>query len=234
MNSNIDFEVYLFLSTKEIVISVNERISFKTIYQNETLIDLNSEEFNYKKINEFLEENIFVIEKTLKKFIQKIDLIIDSKAFFSVLVSVKNKNYNELISRKKLDYLLNEAKSQCQETVKGYKINHMIIDNYLINDKNNQFLKIGEKYKSFSIDLRFICLSEKIIKDFEQILSKYQISLNQVVNAEYIKEFFKNDTINIFNMANKIINGCNENEVKIVSKRHIKRGFFERFFDLFG
>ena len=110
----------------------------------------------------------------------------------------------------------------------------MIIDNYLINDKDNQFLKIGEKYKSFSIDLRFICLSNDIVKNFEQTLSKYQISIDQIVNAEYIKNFFEYERTDIFNMANKIINGCNENEVKIISKKYKKKGVFERLFDLFS
>ena len=230
----MDFETYLFISPDKMIISVNNRIDFETIFQKEKFIYTKKDKFNYQKIDEFLNENIFLIEKTFKKFVKKINLIIESKVFFSVSISIKNKNHNELITQKIIDYLLNEAKSQCQETIQQKKIVHMIIDNYLINNRNYEYLDLDKKYDTFSLDLSFVCLSEDIIKDFEQILSKYQISIDQIINAEYIKKFFEKEKIDVFKMANKIINGCNENEVKIVRKKYKKLGFFERFFDLFS
>jgi len=234
MSNDIDFEAYLFVSPQKIIISINEKINFKTIYQKEILINIGLKEIDYKEVDNFLNENIFLIEKKFQKFVKKINIIIESKVFFTVLVSIKDKNYDETISQEMLDHLLNEAKSQCEETIYGKKITHMIIDNYLINNKNHQFLTFGKKYNSFSLDLRFICLSKDIIKNFEQTLSKYQISIDQIVNAEYIKNFFEYERTDIFNMANKIINGCNENEVKIINKKYEKKGVFERLFDLFS
>tara|TARA_B100001173_G_scaffold307460_1_gene316079 strand:+ start:3145 stop:3849 length:705 start_codon:yes stop_codon:yes gene_type:complete len=234
MSNDIDFEAYLFVSPQKIIISINEKINFKTIYQKEILINIGLKEIDYKEVDNFLNENIFLIEKKFQKFVKKINIIIESKVFFTVLVSIKDKNHDETISQKTLDHLLNEAKSQCEETIYGKKITHMIIDNYLINNKNHQFLTFGKKYNSFSLDLRFICLSKDIIKNFEQTLSKYQISIDQIVNAEYIKNFFEYERTDIFNMANKIINGCNENEVKIINKKYEKKGVFERLFDLFS
>jgi len=234
MSNDVNFEAYLFISPQKMIISINDSINFKTIYQNEVLIDVELREFNYEKVDSFLDKNIFLIEKTLKKFVKKIDLIIDSNVFFSVLISLKNKNYDEVITQKTLDYLLKEAKSQCQETIHGKKIIHMIIDNYLMDNKDFKFLTLDDKCNSFSIDLRFICLSEHIIKNFEKILNKYQISLGKIVNAEYIKKYFENYTIDTFNMANRIINGCNKNEVRIVTKKYKIKGIFERFFDLFS
>ncbi len=234
MSNDIDFEAYLFVSPQKIIISINEKINFKTIYQKEVLINIGLKEIDYKKVDNFLNENIFLIEKKFQKFVKKINIIIESKVFFTVLVSIKDKNYDETISQEMLDHLLNEAKSQCEETIYGKKITHMIIDNYLINNKNHQFLTFGKKYNSFSLDLRFICLSKDIIKNFEQTLSKYQISIDQIVNAEYIKNFFEYERTDIFNMANKIINGCNENEVEIINKKYEKKGVFERLFDLFS
>ena len=234
MSNDIDFETYLFIGPQKLIISIIDKINFKTLYVKEFLIDVKLNEFDYNKVDSFLNENIFLIEKKLKKFVKKINLIIESKAFFSVSISIKNKNYDESITQKSLDYLLNEAKGQCQETIGKKKIIHLIIDNYLIDKKDYQFLKLGKKYNSFSLDLRFICLSKEILRNFEKILSKYQISLNQVINAEYIKKYFENDKIDVFVMANKIINGCNENEVKIISKKTEKKGIFERFFDLFS
>lgn len=234
MNIDIDFETYLFISPDKIIISVNDKINFETIYEKENLIDIEKDGFNYVKIDEFLNENVFLIEKTLKKFVKKINLIIKSEVFFSVSISIKNKNNTELISQKKIDYLLNEAKSLCQETLQEKKIIHMIIENYLINNKNHKYLNLDKKYDFLSLDICFLCLSEDIIKNFVQILSKYQISIDQIINAEYVEKFSENEKIDIFTMANKIINGFNENEVKIVSQKYKKKGFFERFFDLFS
>ena len=104
----------------------------------------------------------------------------------------------------------------------------------MIDDKNYQSLELGEKCNTFSLDIRFICLSEDTIQNFEQIFRKYQVSLGQIVNAEYVRNFFENDDVDIFNKTNKIINGYNENEVKIVSKTYEKKGIFERFFNLFS
>ena len=234
MSNDIDFETYLFISPQKIIISVNDIINFKTLYISETLINIDNEELYYEKVDRFLDENIFLIEKTLKKFVRKISLIIESKNFFSLFISIKNKNYSESISQKTMDYLLNEAKSLSQQTIKQKKIIHMIIDNYIVDNKKYKSLELGKKYNSFSLDIRFICLSEDIIKNFEQNLRKYQVSLDQIVNAEYVRNFFENEDVDIFNKTNKIINGCNENEVKIINKTYEKKGFFERFFNLFS
>ena len=90
-------------------------------------------------------------------------------------------------------------------------------------------------YKSFSVDLEFICLSNEIIKNLEKILNKYEISLGHIVNARYIGEFLTNkENDNIFLMTKKILNGHNSNEVNLVNKSNKNQGFFEKFFNFFN
>ena len=86
----------------------------------------------------------------------------------------------------------------------------------------------------FSIDISFICLSYKYLKNLEKILKKYQISTNHILNSNYVKSFLTDKTENIFEMSIKIINGYNQNEVLIVPKERINQGFFERFFNFFN
>ena len=89
--------------------------------------------------------------------------------------------------------------------------------------------------ESFSVDLEFICLSNEIIKNLEKILIKYQISLGQIVNASYIREFLTNEeSENIFLMTKKILSGYNSNEVILVNKSNKNQGFFEKFFNFFN
>ena len=66
------------------------------------------------------------------------------------------------------------------------------------------------------------------------ILKKYQISLKQSVNANYISKFLNNDDKNVFLMSKKLIEGYNRNEVLLVDKINKKQGFFEKFFNFFS
>ena len=54
------------------------------------------------------------------------------------------------------------------------------------------------------------------------------------MSGSYVKSFFGYDAMELCNMANKLNNGLNQNEVQLVSKSIEKRGFFERFFQLFS
>ena len=234
MDKNFEFDTFLFISSDKIVISINNKKSFETIYKKEKLLNNSSKNLPYEKFDEFLNDNIFLIEKDLKNFIKKINLIIKSENFSPMQLSLKQNNNDNTISQQSLNYLLNEAKNQCKKSMKQKKIIHMIIDNYLIDNKNFAHLPEQIKCHSFSLDISFICLQLNVIEKFEKILKKYQISLNQILDANYIESFFNKEDIDIFNMGNKIINGVNRNEVKIINKKITKSGLFERFFNLFS
>ena len=87
--------------------------------------------------------------------------------------------------------------------------------------------------KNFSVDLEFICLSNKIIKNLEKVLNKYQISLAQIVDATYSREFLADEeSDNIFLITKKILSGHHPNEVILVNKR-IKIKVFLKIFPFF-
>ena len=89
-------------------------------------------------------------------------------------------------------------------------------------------------YLVFYLDLKFICISDDFIKRLEEVLKKYQISLNQIVSANYIKDFLKKSDEDIFSMTKKMVNGYNHNEVLLVNKTRKNEGFFEKFFNFFN
>jgi len=234
MDKNFDFDTYLFISPNKIIISINNKKSFETIYKKEKSFNNAANNLPYEKFDEFLNDNIFLIEKDLKNFIKKVNLIIKSENFFPIQISLKQNNHDKMISQQNLNYLLNEAKNQCKKSIQEKKIIHMIIDNYLIDNKHFNYLPEQIRCRSFSLDVSFICLQLNLVEKFEQILKKYQISLNQILDANYIEGFFNKEDEDIFNMGNKIINGLNVNEVKMISKKIQKNGLFERFFNLFS
>ena len=92
MNNEINFETYLFISNKRFIICVIHNISLETIYLDQKLLNENNDSLNFEELNEFLENNIFKVEKILKNFIKNINLIIDSEEFFSVNLSIKENN----------------------------------------------------------------------------------------------------------------------------------------------
>ena len=233
MDNDLNFETYLFISEKKFIIYVNSETNDQ-LYKKELIHNQDSSKLNLDKLDYFLNENIFKIEKILNGFVQKIILIVDTKDFFSVDISIKKNNYGNILSLKTLNYLLYDLKDYCKESTDGSKIIHMIIHNYLINGKNHTFFPENIKCSSFSLDVKFICLPNNLIKNIEMILKKYQISLKQSVNANYISKFLNNDDKNVFLMSKKLIEGYNRNEVLLVDKINKKQGFFEKFFNFFS
>ena len=77
----------------------------------------------------------------------------------------------------------------------------------------------------FFIRFKFICLSNDLLKSFEQTLKRYQISIKRGSFFYYIKEFVDKDDTDIHNLSKIIIQGSFENEVLIVNKSIKKQGF---------
>jgi hypothetical protein len=232
MNDNIDFDTYLFVSLNKLIISVHHKSDFKKIYRKELTFKV-EKQLNFIRINDFLDKNIFKIEKLFKNFVKKISVIIDTKNFFLVKISIKKNNHENSVDISSLSYLLNEAKISCKKTIADRKIIHMIIDRYRINDDYYSNMPQVLQCKNFSLDVSFICLSNDLIYNFEKILKKYQISLNQIISADYAATL-SNDGEDIFDVSKNILDGYNQNEIMLVKKIHKNKGFFEKFFNFFG
>ena len=234
MSSDIQFETFLLVSNKKLSILVIRKFDLQKIYLEEIELSNNTNNIDFNGLNDFLDNNIFKIEKILKNFVKNIYLIIDFNNFFSVKISIKKDNFGNQLSFNSLSHTLNEAKDLCRNTLDKKKIIHLIIENYVIDEKH--FLKLPKnlKCRNFSLDLKFICLSDHLFKSFEQILKRYQISLKSVASFSYIKKFIDKKNLDIYNLSKKIVQGSFENEVLIVTKNNKKQGFFERFFNLFS
>ena len=87
------------------------------------------------------------------------------------------------------------------------------------------------KSNYLGLEIQFISISV-LINDLNKILENYQININKCLDKNYIQNFFIDKNIEITEMAHNIINGINENEVKVVPKNTKKAGFFEKFFQL--
>ena len=234
MNKKVDFHTYLYLNHNQFIIYVAEILSNEKIYSENLAIEENSTELKFTKLDEFLESNIFKIEKKLDSFIEDIYVILDSKEFHSIKLSIKKDNNGNLINTKALIHPLNDLKNLCQSNLQNEKIVHFLIEKYVIDNKFYTTLPENVNCNIFSLDTEFIYLSENFIENIEMILKKYHISLNQILSANYVKKFKDNTDNTIFTAASRIISGHNSNEVLLNGKINKKQGFFERFFNFFN
>ena len=228
-----NFETYLYISKNTFNIFVYEKINRKNLYNEKLEVD---EQFNFQDLNnlsKFLDDNIFKIEKLIGIFIKNIILIIESDEISFVDVGIKKKRYDSLVGNKNLEKTLVELKDLFKENYKDRHIMHMVIVNYFIN---------GKKYSTFvnDLDVNELCLevsfrsiSNNLVSILDKILEKYQIKVNKYMDGKYISSF-SDENFKLPDMADKIRNGYNENEIIIVPKDVRNIGFFEKFFQFFS
>ena len=234
MNEKLKFETYLFIDRKKLVICVIKKKTFEVIFKEEKLLDDRNVDSKLKILDEFLAQNILKIEKNLKDFVKDTYIILDNREFFPIEISIKKDHNGNSISQENLINPLNVLKNLCQFSFKDKKIIHMLIENYQIDGKDYSILPENLKCNNFSLDIKFICLSKNLIEHYELILKKYHILVNQILNAEYVRQFQNQQNSNIYTTASRIISGYNNNEISLINKTLKNKGFFEKFFDLFS
>ena len=234
MSEETRYETFLFIGLRKFIISVNKKDDLKTIHKNEIVFSNEYNETQLDKLTNFLDRNIFQIEKTLNYFIKNVHVILEHKEFIPIEISIKKQNYGNLILKNDLIYTLNEIKDYCKKTIEKKKIVHMLIDRFIVDDKSYLLLPDNLKSDTFSLDVRFICLPNSVLKNLEKILKKYQIVIQHLVEANYVKGFDTVGDKDIFIKAKNIIEGFNVNEVKLLQKMTKNKGFFEKFFNLFS
>ena len=233
MKNKLENRIFLFLGiNKFTIVALNS--TDELVYKEEILTNNKSNQIDLNFLDNFLNENIFKIEKRLDEFIKSIFLIIDNQNVFSICLSIKNKFDNIKINSDTMHKLLLESKSCCNKTLEDLDILHMKIDQFYIDGTCFKTLPEKKNCNNLSIEVSYICLPKKISKTIEDVLSKYQISLDRILSFDYLDSYLDNKNDNLFTTAQKILNGFNKNEVHITNKNFKKSGFFERFFNFFN
>ena len=133
MKNNSENKVFLFLNFyKFIIVVLNEKD--EVIYKKKITIENITNKIELNIFSEFLNQNIFKIEKELNQFIKTIHIIIDHDNIFSVNLSIKNKIDNILLNTNTINNLLLDAKNCCKETLTNSEVIHFRIDQFLIDN----------------------------------------------------------------------------------------------------
>ena len=231
MTQVIDFETFLFISKNKYQIFVYDKDNLKNIYNEE--INFN-DGVELDNLSNFLDKNIYKIEKTINNFIRNIILIIEDDKVLELSISIKKKYYEKHIDQKYLESSLVELKEVFKENYQDQTIMHMIIVNNDKNENNLQLNNLNNNDDCLFLEVNFISIPNNLTFYFDKLLENYQIKIRRYMSGNYIKSYFDKDETDLSMMANKLNNGLNINEVQLVSKSIENRGFFEKFFQLFS
>jgi len=234
MNDNVDFETYLIISHQKFEIYLLDIKNFKNLYKKEFNYETDLEKIDLNLLNEFLEMNIFAIEKVAGNFVNNINIIIKNNSILNFNLSLKKKNYSGNITNSFLESTLSDVKDLFQESYSQYKLMHMIINKYIIDGISYSSRKDKINSDEIFLEIKLISISNLIIFEIENILKGYQIQVNNYLDKAYIKEFYKDEKIDISHKAYKLLSGSNINEVRIISKTSQKQKKKKKFFQLFS
>ena len=234
MNKEIDFETYLIISYGKFEIFLLDIKNHKDIYQEEFKFRDVSEKLDFNLLNDFLENNIFKIEKLAGNFVNNINIVIENKSILTSNIGIKKKNYTGEITDIILESMLTDVKDLFKENYNQYKLIHMIIDKYIIDGVSYSSLQDQISNDEICLEIKLISIPNLLILEIENILKKYQIQVNNYLDKGYVKDFIFDKQLDISQMAHNLKIGMNKNEIQITSKSSKKLGFFEKFFQLFS
>ena len=234
MTDELSFEVYLSLSQKKFEIYLLDKKSLKNIYNEEVYLENDSDLIDYNLLNSFLDKNIFKIEKLIGNFLRSIVVIIENNQTLNCSIGIKKKNYGEKIDKNNLESSLAELKNLYKENYNNNKIIHFIISKCLIDGVNYTSFDQQIDGEDMCIEVDFISISNILIDEIGSVLEKYQIKIDRLFEKKYIEKLFEGEHLDLSLIAFKIQSGHNQNEVTLVPKSIRKRGFFEKFFQLFS
>ena len=233
MIEDLDFETYLYISKDKFQIFVLNKKKLKNLYSQELKID---HQFDFKDLNilfNFLDKNIYKIEKLIGNFIKNIILIVENEKNLKINIGIK-KNYETSRKQKSFSSNLIELKDLFKKNYQDQTIMHMCIINYIIDGKRYSSFDAKLINDYFCIEVSFIAIDNKLVFALDNVLEKYQIKIKQYMCGNYINNFIGDTGDEISIIANKLRNGLNINEITIVPKHKENKGFFEKFFQLFS
>ena len=229
-----DFETYLSISSSGYEINLYDIKNSKSLYkQNYEFLNIDKS-FDIKFLNNFLDENIFKIEKLIGKFIKNIYLIIDIDEINTTYIGIKKKLYKERFNAGDFEHILVEVKDIYKKNYQNEKIMHMLLSRLLIDNKEYFSLNEIKIRDQICVEVEFKSISNKLIIELDEVFKKYQIKIIEYLDGNYIKKFTKNLNTDFYKLVYQIKNGLNEKEVKIITKKLGKVGIFEKFFQFFG
>ena len=91
MIEEFSFEAYLSISHKKFEIYLLDKRNLKNIYTEKFYLESDTDLIDFNQLNNFLDKNIFKIEKLVGNFLRNIIVIIENKQILNVSIGIKKK-----------------------------------------------------------------------------------------------------------------------------------------------
>ena len=177
MIEELDIDTYLTISKNKFGIYLFDKKKLSTLYKQEFNFEDSVEDLELKTLSKFLDENIFKIEKQLGNFVNNIFIVIDDDKISNINMSLKKKNYDQVVKFKILESLLTEAKDLFKENNKDLKILHMLINKYIFDRKTYLNFVNDMKTDFICLEVNFICIPKKLLLKITHVLDKYHVQI---------------------------------------------------------
>ncbi len=233
MTEETDFETYLYLSSNKFKIFLFDKKNIKNLFQETIITENNFDFIDFTELTEFLDKNVFKIERLIGTFIKNIFLIIDNENNLMIKLSNRKKIENK-VNKENLKNTVIKLKNLINENYKNQTIMHILINNQLVYNDDETSLTDSEDNFPQYLELSFITLSNNLINNLSKVIQEYQIKISKFIDGKYVKNYFKDDELELSLATHKLINGYNDDEVIIVPKNTENQGIFERFFNVFS
>ena len=194
--------------------------------------DTLDDNLNLTILTKFILEKVKDFEKDVGSFIEKINVITDAK-YDQFSLSLKN-NYNSTqINETDVVRLISDAKQFIMRNNKNCFILHVLVDKFIIDDK--EYFEFPENlyYKEFIIQVSFITVSNSIIKIFNRVLKDCNIEVQKFISHQYSSRFADDNDTSPCIAGKKVVDGINPSEVIMHNIYSRKQGLFEKMLNFF-
>ena len=190
-----DFETFMYVGAEKISICVFSKLDSKILYKKESKFLEFNDHIDENKISKFLSENIIQLEKQLNQFIIDISLIVNSKKFQSIDISIKQNIYGEVKKKNQLN-LLKDLKNYVFDCYPDYTLVHYIVNHYLFDNKFYKNFDFSKKCNLFCVDTTFILFNNDEVLFYKKIFEKFQIFVKKIMSKKYITSLFDSNEFN--------------------------------------
>tara|TARA_Y100001958_G_C21203385_1_gene529730 strand:+ start:614 stop:1324 length:711 start_codon:yes stop_codon:yes gene_type:complete len=234
--SSLDYEGFYFGISDNIIYICffeNGKRYFKKSINFEIPDTLNNN-LNFKVILNLLKKNIRVFEKSLGLFLNKGNISIQSKTYQSIIFSTKNIFDQIKLDEKVLSNLVKVGTQYFVNNEKRLSIIHIIINKYIIDGKNYDYMPRNIKFKKIILEIELVCLDKNLINKVSNLFKECNIEINKIVSFEYAKNFLDGeDDKTMCISAKKVLDGANKSEIKLQEINPSKSKIFDRIFNFF-
>ena len=140
-----------------------------------------------EELNQSLKNIILKTEKEINQHLKKVDVMIDTPQILTVDISIKKKIDQINIDESLVKQFILETKIEIERNYKNFKILHLLILNYILDDKEFTNLPINIKANILIVELKFMLIPNETIDYLRELFKKNQTGISNIHSSSYLK-----------------------------------------------